>query len=327
MDRETIHEDELAEATITIGGAEVHAVGPDEEAVCATLTLLTGFEAGRLIIVPRSGGLLGRADSADFRFSEPSVSRAHATIGFADGAFTIEDLGSQNGTFVDGKLVRGTHRLPVHCRIGLGGNTMLQFAALDELGSMAIEHLSQALLLDPLTGTGNRYHLENRLRAELSFARRHVQPFGVLLLDLDHFKQVNDRHGHQIGDVVLRTLGQTLLRTVRAEDAVFRFGGEEFCILVRGVDEVGLVAMGDRLRREIAKIRIPVEDGELTITASIGVATLRHGHQETEETIVLRADQAMYQAKAKGRDRVVLSGPGIRPDIGHSGIATIDDED
>lgn len=284
------------------GDHEMRPYSP--EIVGATLTVLTGGEAGRFFTVERTGAVLGRGDEVDVTFSDETVSRQHASLALIGGGFELTDLESHNGTYLDGLAVRGTIALPRRCRIQLGTRVMLEFNALDELGVDAITKLSKALLLDPLTGTGNRLHLEQRLAAETSFARRHQQHLGLLLLDLDHFKRVNDQHGHLVGDRVLANVGNALTESCRTEDAVFRYGGEEFCILVRGLDTEQLLLMAERIRRMVAELSVDLEDGCVQISASIGVATLDLAAEPDAEEILLQADRALYRAKTFGRNRV-----------------------
>ncbi len=276
----------------------------DAPVVGGSLTVLTGPGSGRFMFVGSDGATLGRSPGSTCVFNDSSVSRQHARMDLVDGGFVLRDLGSANGSWVDGHRVTDAASLPATCRIQLGLRTVLQFAALDELGSRAVRKVSRALFLDPLTGTGNRYQLELRLRQELSYARRHLQPLGVMLLDIDHFKRINDEHGHQVGDQVLGILGRILLATVRAEDTVFRYGGEEFCVLIRGVPDEGLTAMAERIRGTIADASFDTDVGRVHVTASIGVAGIVHSEEESNQSIILRADRAMYRAKRAGRNTV-----------------------
>jgi diguanylate cyclase (GGDEF)-like protein len=272
--------------------------------VGGTLTVLTGGEAGRFFSVDKSGGVLGRGDEVAVTFSDETVSRHHASVALVNGGFELTDLESHNGTYIDGLAVRGTIALPRRCRIQLGTRVMLEWNALDALGVKAIGKLSKALLLDPLTGTGNRFHLERRLAEETSYARRHHQALGLLLLDLDHFKRVNDEHGHLVGDRVLANVGHSLIECCRTEDVVFRYGGEEFCVLVRGLDLDSLMQMAERIRLMVATLSVDTEDGCVQVTTSVGVAALNLDDKPDAEEILLLADRALYRAKTFGRNRV-----------------------
>ena len=285
---------------------------PDEAAplVGATLTVLTGGEAGRLLFIPAPGGILGRGKSAYSAFPEESISRQHCRLELADGRFQMTDLGSLNGTFVDGKRIVDSAVLPDSCRIQIATNTVMQFQAVDELGAAAVRKLSRTITTDPLTGTGNRYHLQQRLDQEIHYSRRHSVPLGLLLLDLDHFKHINDTCGHLAGDRVLQSVGRSLLESVRTEDVVFRYGGEEFCVLVRGTDENGLLVLAERIRELIEKTHVQYEDFDIQVTASVG-ATVMVGDEDPgdHEAVLLGADKALYKAKDAGRNRVILYRP------------------
>jgi len=285
---------------------------PDETAplVGSTLTILTGGESGRLVFLPSPGGILGRGKSADCAFPEESISRQHCRLEMVNGRFQLTDLGSLNGTYVDGKRIVGTAVLPDSCRIQIATNTVMQFQAVDELGAAAVRKLSRTITTDPLTGTGNRYHLQQRLDQEIHYSRRHSVPLGLLLLDLDHFKHINDTCGHLAGDRVLQSVGRSLLESVRTEDAVFRYGGEEFCVLVRGTDEKGLLILAERIRMLIEKTHVEYEDFDIQVTVSVG-ATVMVGDEGPgdHESLLLGADKALYKAKDAGRNRVIFFRP------------------
>jgi len=274
--------------------------------VAATLTVLTGGESGRLIFVGEDGAILGRGKSATYSFPEESISRQHVRLTLADGQFWVRDLGSLNGTYVDGKKVEDSAVLPTSCRVQIATHTVMQFQALDELGAAAVRKLSKTITTDPLTGTGNRHHLQERLDQEVHYAQRHEVALGALLLDLDHFKHINDQCGHLAGDRVLQTVGELLLLSVRAEDAVFRFGGEEFCVLVRGTDAEGLLVLAERIRAAIERTRVTYKDFDIQVTTSIGAAILSDSETGDDEMLLLRADKALYEAKEQGRNRVIL---------------------
>lgn len=152
---------------------------------------------------------------------------------------------------------------------------------------------------DPLTGVANRRHMQSLLEQELSRAERYHQPFSLLLLDLDRFKQVNDVHGHAIGDQVLREVALLLDNTMRESDALSRWGGEEFLVLAPATDLSQAVHLAQRLNLVIAGSRIA---GDLHITISVGVACYELG--DTLLQMLERADIALYRAKSCGRNRV-----------------------
>jgi len=161
---------------------------------------------------------------------------------------------------------------------------------------------------DPLTGLANRRSSEHRLEADRARALRVPEPMSVLMIDLDHFKRVNDRWGHASGDLVLIAIARILREELRGADLAVRFGGEEFLAILPGTDGTGALEVAERIRSRIQRERVPADDGEIAMTASIGVATLRG--EESEADLVARADAALYRAKATGRNRCVAAAPG-----------------
>ena len=164
----------------------------------------------------------------------------------------------------------------------------------------ANEQLSHVASHDSLTGAWNRYRTEDELDRELAKSRRHGLPFSVLLLDLDHFKRINDSWGHEAGDEVLREVARKVADVLRQEDHLGRWGGEEFVILATGAGRQDGVALAERVRQTITEVTVLGVEAE--ITASIGVATWRP--EDKRKSIVQRADRAMYAAKNGGRNRV-----------------------
>ena len=170
--------------------------------------------------------------------------------------------------------------------------------------------LEQENVTDPLMGIYNRRYLESRLRQEAARVRRHDLPLSVLLLDIDHFKRVNDTRGHQVGDSVLRALGKLIAESVRIQDVVTRYGGEEVLILAPDTPVSSAATLAERLRRAVEDaVLVPPDEGAkgrvLRITVSIGVATLGPGTSDTA-AFLKRADDALYRAKHNGRNQVVV---------------------
>ena len=162
---------------------------------------------------------------------------------------------------------------------------------------------------DSLTGVLNRGAIVDELERELERAARDESPFALGMLDIDHFKLVNDEHGHAAGDVVLREVVRRVLGVLRPYDTLGRFGGEEFLVLAPGVDGGGLREVLERVRRAVGSRPIDVGGHELTVTVSIGGAV--HAGC-TADHLIARADDAMYAAKQEGRDRVIIAPPESR---------------
>ena len=170
----------------------------------------------------------------------------------------------------------------------------------DELRARNAE-LDRVSRIDMLTNIYNRRHLDEHLRQVISAARRHDRTVGVLIVDIDHFKNVNDEHGHLAGDAVLREVAARLQQAMRTEDALGRWGGEEFLAVLTDTPPEGVRVMAERLRQVVAAAPFTLDDGsQIRVTVSVGHTNGR----EDAEVLVHRADDALYVAKAEGRNRV-----------------------
>lgn len=167
----------------------------------------------------------------------------------------------------------------------------------------------QALLsahTDQLTGLNNRTSFSQSLQHEWDLAKRYNAPFSLLMLDIDHFKKINDSYGHIVGDQALKAVAKMIKETIRDSDVAFRYGGEEFVVLLNNTSEPGSSLLAERIRQNIANLDIPIEGSTLKLTISLGAAVL--GGNESGEELLKRADEALYQAKNSGRNRVVSAG-------------------
>lgn len=172
---------------------------------------------------------------------------------------------------------------------------------LEEERARMVEELAELSVTDELTTIANRRHLAQKLHEEVIRSARTGHPFALLMIDLDHFKDVNDRLGHQVGDSVLRQCAFTLKKNLRGTDFLARYGGEEFCVVLPETSLQGGRHVAEKLRQAVADLSEPVP------TISVGVAFWER-HVSVEE-LVRRADEALYRAKEAGRNRVVPHGP------------------
>lgn len=171
-----------------------------------------------------------------------------------------------------------------------------------ERADAAAERLAS---LDPLTGAYNRRTFHETAERTLALARRAGQPLSILMIDIDHFKGVNDQHGHRIGDEVLRVLAEVVRSQLRKEDLLTRFGGEEFCVMLPQVPGPGAVVVAGRIRKAVCADPIRIDGHEVAVTVSVGVAARLDEGPESLEDLLGRADQALSLAKNRGRNRVV----------------------
>ncbi len=159
----------------------------------------------------------------------------------------------------------------------------------------------QSARIDPLTGVKNRSSMDNAIIREIELAKRHGTAFSVILMDIDHFKNINDEMGHLSGDQTLRAVAQQAEKTIRNSDMLFRYGGEEFLILLSGSDLGGTERLAERLRRGIETLS-PLPEQHRRVTVSLGVTCMQQ--YDDMQTLLKRADKALYQAKENGRNRV-----------------------
>ncbi|WHT77637.1 GGDEF domain-containing protein [Pseudomonas rhodesiae] len=165
---------------------------------------------------------------------------------------------------------------------------------------------TRSALRDPLTQTGNRIAMDQTLQREIDMARRHLNPLSLLMLDIDHFKHINDTHGHAAGDDVLREVAAVIKAQLRNVDMVFRFGGEEFLILLSNTSREAAAVVGERLRKATQAQDYWADGKRIELTVSLGCSTLLAA--ESAESLLRRADNALYVAKREGRNRLAMAG-------------------
>ena len=170
----------------------------------------------------------------------------------------------------------------------------------------ANERIRVLTVTDPLVGIFNRRYFDDQLSAATAYAERYLKPLSLVFADVDHFKAVNDTHGHWVGDEVLIEIGRRLLASVRVDDWVARYGGEEFAVVLPEMDPQGAVDVAERLRAAIADQKVSTTTGDLAVTASFGVASSLPAAFKTPRALVGAADRALYLSKADGRNRTTL---------------------
>ncbi len=276
----------------------------------AVLFVLRGPQHGAVFRLYRQSTLVGRGEGADVRLSDDGVSREHARLTLDEDGVYIEDLRSRNGTTIGERLLAARERLADGDHIWFGSNTIARFSMMSELEEEALRTLQELSLRDSLTRAYNRRYLDDRLQSELSYARRHGTDLSLLLLDIDHFKLVNDRFGHAAGDAVLKLVAASIQRMLRPEDTLARYGGEEFVVIARGTSLRNAQILGERIRKQIREIELEAGPGLIKVTTSVGVssATPRAVYDSAAEMLAA-ADEALYEAKSHGRDLVWVKTP------------------
>lgn len=264
---------------------------------------------GKMFRLERRELVLGRSAEADIKLDDPGISRRHARFIREENTYRVEDLDSRNGTFLNGERVKSA-ALTGGDKIQLGSTTILLFSVQDELEENFQRSLYESATRDGLTGLLNRQAAMDALATEVAFGERHRAPVSVVMVDIDHFKTVNDTHGHPAGDTVLIGVAQMLASTTRAEDVVARYGGEEFLLVLRQTGPEAANRCAQRCRRAVEAGRFRVGGQELAVTISAGTASLGAQGAQTPQALVAEADRRLYEAKAGGRNAVVSSPTG-----------------
>ena len=271
------------------------------------VTVLAGERAGALFRLDGLDFVVGRGEEADIRIFDHGLSRSHARIFRRGPLYLLEDLGSTNGTFLGTERLSRPAPLADEARIGLGRSTILKFSLKDALEEQMLVKQYESTVRDELTRAHNRRALDERLASEFAFAHRHQTTLGVFMVDIDFFKKVNDTHGHAAGDAVLRDVSHRVLGAIRTEDFFARFGGEEFCLLVRGADPQQAAVIGERLRNLVETTPIVHEGTPIWVTASFGYNWMGEERRSSDAAaLVAGADAALYEAKRRGRNQVIF---------------------
>lgn len=283
------------------------------------LVSLKGELIGTPIPLERDIVMVGRALEADVRLNDSKVSRLHARItadvdtGSGAPVFKIKDLGSTNGTLVNGQVI--TEAILNHGDKIVIGDHLFRFDMLDEIDREFQQQIHRLLAHDELTGLLTSKSFFSELRREAGRAEEESRPFCVLMMDVDHFKEVNDTYGHLVGNRALEEMGVIIKGALRSGDVASRFGGEEFAAFLLDADYAqGLVA-AERVRRAMELHPFsPTREGDpgkgFRITISIGVAAYPDDATDPIQLVEL-ADSALYRAKRTGRNLICAYRPSL----------------
>jgi diguanylate cyclase (GGDEF)-like protein len=274
------------------------------------LIVVRGGIPGTMFRLMKGTSGLGRSVENAFQLHEDTVSRRHATVSIdANGTAWLKDAGSTNGTYLNGLRVAANRSVRVAdgARIQLGSSVLLKFVKLDSCDEGFQREMYERTVRDELTGLYNRSYFLGRVGQLASLGSNRETGLAMILIDIDHFKRINDGYGHAVGDQVLREVGGILRDSTRAEDLVARYGGEEFIIALpcHGLEQT--IDRAERIRATLAARRIEAAGREVRITASFGLSFSPAGCMRNLHALISAADQALYLAKNGGRNRVVCS--------------------
>lgn len=279
----------------------VQPVGEQEQDRRPRLIVVSGTLLGQQLELGAEVVTIGRSSDCTISFQHPSVSRQHCRIWLEDGAYWIQDLGSTNKTYVNGHAISKTV-LRDGDQIGVGNNALKYFAGAS-MEARYHQELIDLAIYDSLTGFFNRRHFRQLMDEQLEKHQASALPLCLIIVDLDHFKRINDEHGHLVGDHVLGEVASVLRARAQASMAIGRLGGEEFAVLLPEIDLTQAVGFAEQLRADVEAHRFEVRGEALPVTISLGVAQFQESMRDSAG-LLREADRELYRAKESGRNRV-----------------------
>jgi len=287
-----------------------HVKAPPSSAVKAPVTrdqayliVLAGSAMGEMFKITNERTVIGRGQRADVRMMDEGVSRDHCELLVEGEKIILHDLGSTNGTYCRGLRI-DRHELEDGDKILVGSGTVLKFTYHDKLDEVFQRQMYESALRDDLTKAFNKKYFMDRVESEFAYAVRHNVPLSLVSFDIDHFKNINDSHGHPAGDYVLAELSATILGLVRVEDVFARVGGEEFSTICRGADTVQGKIVAERLRVAVETRAFLFDNKPIPVTISVGLVSVPDLSIRDAMEFISAADQMLYEAKRSGRNRV-----------------------
>lgn len=293
---------------------------PASDAKPPCLVVISGGELGKKHDLPQGMTILGRSSRADIRIHEESVSRTHASIESDGEELLIQDLNSTNGTYVNDRPVQD--RVLRDGDLVRVGRILFKFLSGTNVEAAYHDEIYRLTTTDGLTQTLNKRAFLGTMEKELSRSLRYQRELSLVMLDIDHFKSVNDTHGHLAGDHILRQCAQRIERCIRQGDLLGRYGGEEFILLLPEVAKAQAVGTAERIRTAVAEEPFLFGATEIPVTLSLGLADIQEyllgagvdsqdlpSHDPDPFQLIKLADERLYQAKTEGRNRVVSGSP------------------
>ncbi len=269
----------------------------------AALLVIYGENIGKSYYIEKEEQTIGRSDTSDIHLDQDSVSRDHAVIVSQSDRILIRDTGSTNGVFLNGRRIE-TAALHDGDRIHVG-ETILKFISTYNLESEYHQNVYRLMTVDDLTQAFNRQYFLSSLNREISRALRYHRVFSLVIGDIDHFKSINDTHGHLAGDYVLKEFVAFVTQRIRRNDVLCRYGGDEFAIILPETNRDQALYFCEKIRAMVAEHTFRYKNRLLPVTISLGVK-----HFEPSDTskgvrqLIAEADKYLYDAKQAGRNRV-----------------------
>jgi diguanylate cyclase (GGDEF)-like protein len=268
----------------------------------ACIVIIYGPDLGKRIELGTTVFQIGRSAKNDLFIDQESVSRHHARLTFDGRSHWLQDQKSTNGTYLNDEPVR-EHALRDGDQIRIG-QTILKFMTGENVELAYHEEIYRLMTVDGLTQIYNRRYFDEALEREFNRSKRYQRVLSIIVFDIDHFKQVNDTHGHLAGDGLLRQLASTVRARLRREDVYARTGGEEFGILLPEIPLDGARVTAEKVRRIVETMQVKFDKVIVPCTVSLGV-TATDGTEASGTELYKRCDGNLYTAKNSGRNRVV----------------------
>lgn len=307
MPLETADRQRVTEPNLPVAAGPVSWAGPTMSSLVIVHSTDLREVCRRYELDPLVGRYaIGRGEGCAVLLSHPRASRTHAHLEHRDGQWWVVDDRSTNGTLVNDARTEA-RRLESGDRIQIVG-TVFKYIAASDVEGQYFATIRTAMITDGLTRALTHSAFRERLDGEFRRARRYHRPLSLVLIDLDFFKLVNDRHGHLTGDTVLRDFAGIILARVRREESLGRLGGEEFAILLPETELAGAQVLARDLQERTRTARWEVDGATVQITASFGVVSLLP-NMTIPEALLERADALLYAAKDGGRNRMVSDEP------------------
>jgi len=270
------------------------------------LIIVYGDDIGKIYPLDKKAITIGRSDEFDIQLADSSCSREQAIIEFNDNNKPVlKDLNSTNGTFVNGSKITEIN-LEDGDKIMFGISSVFKFAIQDSLEAEFQMNLYESSINDHLTGAFNKKYFLDTLRKEFSYSLRHHRSLGLLMLDIDLFKEINDTHGHIVGDIVLKKVVKRIKNNLRNEDILCRYGGDEFVVIFRDFKSGFVKITAERIRLFFNGKSIDYKDHKINISVSIGTATIDNENITMPEDMIELADANLYKAKQSGGNCIVI---------------------
>lgn len=294
----TLPQFQINDSTATCQGLQIR-----DGRQCCLVRIYPAGVSGSMIPLTYRRLTIGRDQGSTIEINDDFMSRTHSILEATDQGYVISDCNSRNGTYVNDERISSPCLLRAGDQVRMG-NHIFKYLSSDHVEALYHEAVYEMMTIDALTGVYNRRYFEDAFRREVLRTQRHARSLALLMFDIDHFKQINDRYGHLIGDQILKSLATRMRMRVRGDEIFARIGGEEFAIVLVETDRDNARKIAQDLCQLVAAAPLLNEQPDIQVTISVGGVFTNGLEPLTDEDLIGRADHQMYLAKAAGRNCV-----------------------